>query len=176
MLGPWAPAWQHRRRFRLMFDLIPWRRREVGGARERSAVDLWREMDNLFDRFFGEAGWPERAVEKTFAPAFDISETDNEFVVRAELPGVDPKEVDINLTGDRLTIKGEKNDEKEERAENFHRVERSFGSFTRSFQLPCEVKEEEIKAEYKNGVLELKLPKAEEVKRKTVKVEVKSGS
>ena len=156
-----------------MFDLIPWRRGEVEGARERSALDLWREMDNLFGRFFGETGLTERTEGKFFAPAFDISETDNELVIKAELPGIDPKAVDISLTGDRLTTKGEKKEETEEKGEDFHRVERSFGSFSRSFQLPCEVKEEEIKAEYKNGVLDLRLPKAEDVKRKTVKIEVK---
>ncbi|MEJ2718711.1 MAG: Hsp20/alpha crystallin family protein [Deltaproteobacteria bacterium] len=156
-----------------MFDLIPWRRREIDRARERSAADLWREMDNLFERFFGEAGRSEVAPGRTFAPAFDISETDDELVVRAELPGIDPKEVDINLTGDRLTIKGEKKEKKEERGESYHRVERSFGSFSRSFQLPCEVKEEDIKAVYKNGVLDLRLPKADNVKRKTFKIEVK---
>jgi HSP20 family protein len=158
-----------------MFDLIPWRRREVGMAPERSAVDLWREMDNLFDRFFGDMPWLGRSMPRQFFPAFDISENDNDFVVKAELPGVDPKEVDINLTGNLLTIKGEKKDEGEETRENFHRVERSYGSFSRSFQLPCEVLEDKIEAQYKNGVLDLRIPKAEKAKRKSVKIEVKQA-
>jgi HSP20 family protein len=158
-----------------MFDLIPWRRRDLGTASERSAVDLRREMDNLFDRFFGDMGWPARGLSRTFAPAFDLSENEDEFVVKAELPGVDPKEVDINLTGNLLTIKGEKKEQSEEKGENFHRVERSYGSFSRSFQLPCEVQKDKVTAKYKDGVLDLRLPKAEEAKRKAFKIEVKEG-
>lgn len=157
-----------------MFDLVPWRRRDVKVAPEWSPVDLWREVDNLFDRFLGDMGWSERAMRRQFAPALDISETDEEVVVRAELPGVDPKDVDINLTGSLLTIKGEKKDEKEEKGRSFHRIERSYGSFTRSFQLPCEVEEEKAKAMYKNGVLDLRLPKTEQAKKKSVKIEVKA--
>lgn len=158
-----------------MFDLIPWRRRDVGMAPERSAVDLWREMDNLFDRFFADMPWPGRSMTRQFAPALDVSENDNEFVVKAELPGIDPKEVDISLTDNLLIIKGEKKDEREETRENFHRVERSYGSFSRSFQLPCEVQEDKIEAQYKNGVLDLRIPKAEKAKRKSVKIEVKQA-
>ena len=158
-----------------MFDLIPWRRRDMETAPERSAHDLWREMDNLFDRFFGDMRWPERSTGRQFAPALDVSENDDEFVVKAELPGIDPKEVDINLTGNLLTIKGEKKDEKESKGENFHRIERSYGSFSRSFQLPCEVQEDKVEANYKNGVLDLRLPKAENAKRKSVKIEVKAA-
>jgi HSP20 family protein len=108
-----------------MLDLIPWRRSEMDIAPERSAHDLWREMDNLFDRFFGDMRWPERSMTRQFAPTLDVSENDDEFVVKAELPGIDPKEVDINLTGNLLTIKGEKKDEKESKGDNFHRIERS---------------------------------------------------
>jgi len=155
-----------------MFDLIPWRRRDVETAPEWSAVDLWREMDNVFDRFFGEMRWPGRFMSRQFIPALDVSENDDGFVVKAELPGIDPKEVDINLTGDLLTIKGEKKDEKEEKGENFHTIERSYGSFSRSFQLPCDVQEDKIEAHYKDGVLDLRLPKAENAKRKSVKIKV----
>lgn len=158
-----------------MFEMIPWRRRGIGRSPEGSAVDLWREMDSLFDRFFGENRWLEHPMTRTFAPALDISESEDELVVKAELPGVDPKEVDVNLTGNLLTIKGEKRDEREEKGSSFHRVERSFGSFSRSFQLPCDVEEEKIAATYKDGVLELRLPKTEKAKIKTRKIEVKQN-
>jgi HSP20 family protein len=116
--------------------------------------------------------WPGRFMSRQFVPALDVSENDDEFVVKAELPGIDPKEVDINLTGDLLTIKGDKKDEKEEKGENFHTIERSYGSFSRSFQLPCDVQEDKIEAHYKDGVLDLRLPKAENAKRKSVKIKV----
>jgi HSP20 family protein len=157
-----------------MFDMIPWRRRDLGTSPERSAVDLRREMDNIFERFFGETAWPLPGLSRSFSPAFDLSENDDEFVVKAELPGVDPKEVDINLTGNLLTIKGEKRGENEERNGNYHRIERTYGSFSRSFQLPCEIRKDEVTATYKDGVLDLRLPKAEEAKRKTLKIEVKT--
>lgn len=158
-----------------MFDLVPWRRRDLEPASEWSAVDLWREMDNLFDRFLGDMRWPDNFSTRQFVPALDVSETDDEFVVNAELPGIDPKEVDINLTGNLLTIKGEKKSEKEERGDGFHRMERSYGSFSRSLQLPCEVQEDKIEAHYKNGVLDLRLPKVESAKRRSVKIEVKAA-
>lgn len=157
-----------------MFDLIPWRRRDVETAPDRSAVDLWREMDSVFDRFFGDMGWREPSLTRQFVPALDVSENGNEFVVKAELPGMDPKEVDINLTGNLLTIRGEKKHEKEEKGDGFHRMERSYGSFSRSFQLPCEVQEDKIEAHHKNGVLDLRLPKAESAKRKSVKIAVEA--
>jgi len=156
-----------------MFDLIPWRRRNVETASERSAVDLWREVDNVFDHFFGDMRRPERSMMQ-FTPAFDLSENDNEFHVKAELPGIDPKEVNISITGNRLTIKGEKKSEKEEKGEHFHRIERSYGQFSRSFRLPCEVQEDKIEAQFKNGVLNLILPKAECAKRNSVKIDVEA--
>ena len=158
-----------------MFDLIPWRRHDVETAPDWSVVDLWRERDTLFDRFFGDTIWPDRSVTRKFVPALDLSENDSEFVVKAELPGIDPKAVEINLTGNLLTIKGEKRDEKEEEGDGFHRMERSYGGFFRSFQLPCEVQEDKIEARYKNGVLDLRLPKAESAKRKSVKIQVKES-
>lgn len=158
-----------------MFDLIPWRRRDMDVSPDRSAVDLWREMDNVFDRFFGDMRWPDRTMTRQFVPALDVSETDGEFVVKAELPGIDPNEVNIDLTGNLLTIKGEKKHEKEEKGDGYCRMERSYGAFSRSFQLPSEVEQDKIEAHYKNGVLDLRLPKAESAKRKSIKIEVKDS-
>jgi HSP20 family molecular chaperone IbpA len=100
------------------------------------------------------------------------NETNDSIIVKAELPGVDPKGVDISISGDNLTIKGEKTEEKEEKGKHFHRVERSYGSFSRTISLPKSVNIDAVRAEYKNGILEINLPKIEEAKAK--KIEVKT--
>ncbi len=128
------------------------------------------------DRWFEDFGLPtvERMFEqdKVWVPAFDISETDDHIVVKADLPGIDAKELDISITGNVLTVKGEKKREAEEKGESYHRVERWFGSFTRSIALPVDVDAEGIEAVYKDGVLKITIPKTEKSRRK--KIEVKS--
>lgn len=148
-----------------MFDLIPWRER-------KELSQLRREMDNLFDRFF--EGWPFRlgAREGEWAPSLDISETQKDLLVKVEVPGIDPKDIDISLHGDMLTIKGERKQEKEEKDENFHRIERSYGVFSRSIRLPVEVEGDKVKATYKNGVLKITLPKVKEAASKKIEVMV----
>jgi len=118
-----------------MADLIRWRKGEDWGLSQ-----MRREMDRLFDRFF--EAWPFRSTSEMgrWMPSVDLSETDKEIIVRAELPGMDPKEIDISLSGNVLSIKGERKHEHEEKKENFHLVERSSGSFSRTLQLPVEVK------------------------------------
>ena len=155
-----------------MLDLMPWRRHEIEAPRKRPAAHLWSEIDDLFERFVGEKGGLGLATTKKFQPAFDFSETDSEFIIKAEVPGIDPHDVDISLSGDLLTIKGEKKEEKEESGDGFRRTERSFGSFSRTIRLPGEVREEGVKAEYKHGVLDLRLPKAESAKRRSVKIPI----
>ena len=132
---------------------------------------LRREMDRLWESFFGERPL-QRIWEREWAPSLDMSETKDNFVVKAEVPGIDAKDIDISLTGDVLTIKGEKKQEKEEREEDYHLVERSYGTFTRSVRLPAEVESNKIKASYKNGILNITLPKSERVKAKEVKIKV----
>ena len=105
-------------------------------------------------------------------PAFDVSETDNEIVVKAELPGMNVEDIDIALTDGLLTIKGERKMEKEDKEENYHRIERQFGSFSRSLNLGTKVRADGIEAGYKDGMLTVTLPKVEESKPK--KIEVKS--
>jgi HSP20 family protein len=156
-----------------MRSLIPWRRRDVSATPEKMVSDLRSEFDDLLNRFFGEEWfWPERYWGRRFSPAFDVSETDDEYIVRAELPGVDAKDVEVNLTGNVVTVRGEKKEEHTEKAENVHRVERTFGTFSRSFTLPGNVREENVKANFKDGVLTLKLPKHETAKKKTIKIDV----
>ena len=110
--------------------------------------------------------------EGEWLPALDLSETANEFVVKAEIPGLDPKDIDISLSDNMLTIKGEKKQEREEKEENYHLIERSYGAFARSIQLPKEVNHQEITTSYKNGVLKIFLPKSEQAKKKEVKIKV----
>ena len=145
-----------------MFEMIPWRARKELEA-------LRREMDRLWEGFFGERVF--EPVEK-WSPALDLAETKDNLVVTAELPGIDPKDISIDLSGDILTVRGEKKQEKEEKEENYHLIERRYGSFTRSIRLPVKIDEEKIKASYKNGVLKIVLPKSEEVKKKEIKIKV----
>ena len=131
-----------------------------------------REMDRLWDSFF-EGTVERRAREDlVWLPSVDVSETKNDIVVKAELPEMDPKDIDITLSDAHLMIKGQKKHEKEEKDEDYHFVERSYGSFVRAVHLPKEVKHDKISASYKNGVLKVVLPKSEEAKTKEVKIKV----
>ena len=133
---------------------------------------LKRDMDRLWDSFFEERPTRKVGGEGEWFPSLDIAETKGELVVRAELPGTDPKEIDISLSEGILTIKGEKKQEKEEKEEGYHLVERSYGSFTRSIRLPKDVQSDKINASFKNGVLKVVLPKSEEAKKKEIKIKV----
>lgn len=125
---------------------------------------------NLWDRIFEDWSPEVLEKEKTWMPAFDISENDKEYTLTAEMPGIDPKELDITLSDGVLTVKGEKKQEKEEKGENYHRIERSYGSFQRSFHIPEKVKTEKVDATYKDGVLKLKLEKDEKNETKKITV------
>ncbi|MFB3886004.1 MAG: Hsp20/alpha crystallin family protein [Thermodesulfobacteriota bacterium] len=129
-------------------------------------------MDRLWDSFF-EGGLVRKTKEEgQWLPSLDVSETKSDLVVKAELPGIDPKGIDISLNEGVLTIKGEKRQEKEEKEEGYHLVERSYGSFVRSIRLPREIQSDKINASYKNGVLKITLPKSEEAKKKEIKIKV----
>jgi len=128
---------------------------------------------NFFDSVLDDFAVPNLYTKDTqWLPKIDISENENEFLVRAEVPGIDKKDIDITLSEGLLTIKGEKKFENEEKNENFHRRESSYGSFTRSFQLSSEIENDGIEANYRDGVLKITLPKAEAAAPK--KIEVKS--
>ncbi len=131
-----------------------------------------RDMDRLWDSFF-EGGLRRRSEERgEWLPALDVSETKNELVVKAEVPGMDAKDIDISLSDGVLTIKGEKKQEREEKEADYHLVERSYGAFTRSIQLPREVQGDKISASYKDVILRITLPKSEEAKKKEIKIKV----
>jgi HSP20 family protein len=121
-------------------------------------TSLKQEMDRLFDRFF-EPRADEFLALGEWAPSLDLSETKDALVVKAEIPGMDPKEVQLSLQEQLLTIKGEKKQEKEEKDERFHRVERTYGAFTRAIRLPVAVDAGKVAATFKNGVLTVTLPK-----------------
>ena len=130
-----------------------------------------REMDWLWDSFFERR--PTKIEEQgEFLPALDLAETDNELVVKCEVPGLEPKDIVISLSDGMLTIKGEKKQEREEKEVDYHLVERSYGAFTRSIQLPKEIQGDKINASYKNGILKVTLPKSEEAKKKEIKIKV----
>lgn len=140
--------------------------------------DPFRELEALredVNRLFQETmARPRREspAARTWAPPVDVAEDENNIIVKAELPGMKREDIDIELTGDTLTIRGERKFEAEDKKENYVRVERAYGKFQRSFTLGVPVKTNEVKASYKNGLLEIVIPKAEEVKPKKVDVTV----
>jgi HSP20 family protein len=132
---------------------------------------LQRDMNRIFDRFFEDFQLPpfEDKWASTF-PSVDVKESDREIRVSAELPGLDEKDIDITISGNLLTIRGEKKQEKEDKTENYYRKERSYGSFYRDIPLPTEVESEKVDASYKNGVLGITVPKKPEGKRKKIAI------
>jgi HSP20 family protein len=140
----------------------------------RDLLSLQERMNRMFGEYRQSAGASEDewALGGSWAPAVDIYEQGNDIVLKAELPGVDPKDVDIRLENNVLTLRGQRKFENEVKKENYHRVERSYGSFSRSFTLPSVVDQAHIKAEVKDGILKLVLPKREEAKPKQIEISV----
>ena len=142
----------------------------------RDLLGLQERMNRLFDESYrgaprgADAG--EWALGGSWAPAVDIYEQDGNIVMKAELPGVDPKAVDIRLENNTLTLRGERKLDSEVKQDSYHRVERSYGAFSRSFTLPTVVDQGNIKAEFKDGVLKLVLPKREEAKPRQIQINV----
>jgi HSP20 family protein len=129
---------------------------------------LQEEMNQLRNRLFGDG--EEDWFTGTIVPELDVSETETAIEVRMDVPGVTAKDIDIQINGNVLTVTGERKEEKEEKGKTFHRVERRYGNFSRSVTLPCTVVESEVAAEYRDGVLTVKLPKSEESKAHKIKV------
>ncbi len=140
----------------------------------RDLVTIQDRMNRLFSEAFRGArdvdeDW---ALGGSWAPAVDVLEQEGNIVLKAELPGVDPKDVDIRVENNTLTLRGERRFDNEVKRESFHRVERSYGAFARSFSLPSVVETEKIQAEYKDGILKVTLPKKEEAKPKQIAISV----
>jgi len=146
-------------------DLVPWKP-------SGELTSLRREMDNLWNRFLGETSLP-RFVSEEWLPAVDISETNDKLLVRAELPGMDVKDVKVTISGDILTIKGEKKQETERKDEHCYCSESYSGSFQRTIRLPAGIKADKIDATFEKGILQIALAKTEETKKKEIEIKVK---
>ncbi len=159
-------------------SLIPWRqKREPGteeGGGELLLSRLRDEIDSLFERFFGEA-WGSRHLESLagrlgMAPRIDLAESQDHIIARAELPGVDPKDLEVTVSGDILTVRGEKRREEEVEQGGYRHAERQFGTFRRSLQLPSTADPSQIDATFKDGVLTVTLAKKPEAKARRIVV------
>jgi HSP20 family protein len=159
-------------------SLIPWRRKredETAVNRpETSLAHFQDEMDSLFNRFLRDPWsldrWASPLAELAAVPNTDLAETEDEISVAMELPGIDPKEIEIDITGNTLTVSGEKRYEREEKKKTYHRTERRFGSFQRSIQLPSSAEADNVKADYKAGVLRITVGKKPEAKPRRIEV------
>ena len=140
----------------------------------RDLVSIQDEMNRLFNDFFGRvpSRFDTELSQSEWSPSVDISETKDEIMVKAEMPGMKKDDIKITLQDNVLTLRGERKQEKEEKENNFYRIERYYGSFARSFNLPTVVQADRIKASYKDGILSITLPKAEEVKPKQIPIEI----
>lgn len=163
-------------------SIVPWRGKSQTPAPRDESYDPFvafrREMDRMFDDFF--SGFGTRSLAPHFGgwsgvtPTIDVTENDKEVVVTAELPGVSDKDFEVTVSGDLLTLRGEKRSEHEERNGNAHYVERRFGSFSRSVRLPFEVRDESVDAKYDKGILTIRVPKPAELQRPARRIDVRT--
>ena len=161
-------------------------------VKESKAVTPWRpfmdlnrwetDMERMRDQFFGRIRmplWPERWYRteptKVNAPSVDVYVDKDDIVIKAELPGMEKDDIEVNLTNHLLTLKGEKKREEKIKEEDYLYSERAYGNFSRTLELPSDVQGEKVKASFKNGVLEIRLPVAETAIAKTIKVKVEEG-
>ncbi len=136
--------------------------------------DRMNRMNRLFRESYSPQEPEEALTTTSFAPPVDIYEDEHNITLKLEVPGIDEKDIDVRIDNNTLTVHGERKMEKEEKEENFHRVERRYGSFTRSFTLPSSVDLAQVSADYNRGVLKIKLAKKAEAKPKQIKVNVSS--
>ena len=156
---------------------------------ETAVSEMWGsfrgEMDRLFEKFARGFGLPSLRSMADFeppwrsfifsAPPIDMNEDDKAYKISAELPGLEAKDVEVSVSGDRLVLKGEKRQEQEEKNKNYYHSERSYGSFQRSFELPASVDRDKIAADFSKGVLTITLPKTASMQKQQKKIEIKSG-
>ncbi|MGE5848909.1 MAG: Hsp20/alpha crystallin family protein [Candidatus Methylomirabilota bacterium] len=134
-------------------------------------TDLRKRMDEIFGEFFGRTPLPMAATEAVWSPLVDVHETKEGFQLQVELPGVKQEDIQVSIVGDTLTLKGERKAETEVKEDHYHRIERSYGTFQRRVVLPSVADPNRVKATYRDGVLQIQLPKKEEAKPKEIKVE-----
>jgi HSP20 family protein len=138
----------------------------------------WQETEDMFGHYVKMAAWPRTGGQETlatedWAPRVDIAESDKEFMIKVEIPEVKKEDIRIAVNNGFLTIRGHRKKEEEEKGKKFHRVERYYGSFSRSFMLPDNIDETKIEASFEDGILNLQVPKTEEAKQRTIEVKVK---
>jgi HSP20 family protein len=150
-----------------MFDILPWKRNK-----ENHANELRRQFDTMYDRFFEPDFMPSASVfgKGKWGPKLVISEGRKDIIVKAEIPGIEAKDLDISIDGRLLNIRGEKKQEQTEEDETYYRIERSYGYFNRTIELPAEVDPNKVDAGYKKGILKIKLRKTKSSETKRVKV------
>jgi HSP20 family protein len=142
----------------------------------REFSTLQDRINRVFRESYAPAGPDESLTTSSFAPAVDVYEDEHNVTLKIEVPGIDEKDIDVRLENNTLTVHGERKIEKEEKEENYRRVERQYGSFTRTFNLPTTVDSEKVSATYDKGVLKIALPKKAEAKPKQIKIDVGAGS
>jgi len=138
----------------------------------RDIMSVQDEMNRVFDEFFGRTPVRGEEYERMWSPHVDVSETKDNIMVNAEVPGMIKDDIKVTVRDNILTLSGERKHEKEEKDANYHRIERSYGSFCRSFELPTTVEFDEIKASYTDGILRISLAKSEEVKPKEIPINI----
>ncbi|HDQ04563.1 MAG TPA: Hsp20/alpha crystallin family protein [Deltaproteobacteria bacterium] len=159
-------------------NLLPVARSNKEQDVDHPFYSLQREMNYLFDNFFRGFDIAPRGLYSSklggFTPSVDVKENEKEFIVKAELPGLEEKDVEVTLANDALTIKGEKKEEKEDKDKNYYYMERTYGSFHRVIPLTAEVESEKAQARFKNGVMEIKIPKNQTAQAKGTKITIKT--
>lgn len=164
-------------------DLAIWNRKKEAAKNtdNQHPIDVFQDGFNRMVNDFFKDDWGLSSSFfrndrfSSFSPLVNVSENEKSVEVTAELPGLNDKDIQVSLQDDVLTIKGEKKEEKESKNNEFHRIERSYGSFQRSIKLPCEVVSEKIKASHKNGILKIEMPKSAKARENSRFIEVKSG-
>jgi HSP20 family protein len=160
-------------------NLLPTVTNPAGRDADHPFYSLQRQMNSLFDDFFTGFDIAQRGLGAggfgAFSPSIDVKESDKDFTIRAELPGVEEKDVEVNVTRDAVTIRGEKKEEKEDKGKNYYYMERSYGSFNRTIPLATETEANKAQASFKNGVLNITIPKSQSAKAKGTKVPIKAA-
>ncbi len=158
-------------------DLLPsvFSNRDVPVRRSKDPIEqLYRDMNRLFDEFVGSSDLTRRDNAECFDPCLDIRENDKEYIIEAEVPGMDKKDVELAINNDVLTIRGEKKSETEDKKDNYYRIERSFGRFSRDIPLPDDIQQDKINAKFKNGLLKIELPKKPQAQRSVKRIDIQS--
>jgi len=160
-------------------NLLPAVARPAGRGTDQPFYSLQHQMNSLFDDFFSGVDITPRSLAAggfgAFSPSVDVKESDKDFTIRAELPGVEEKDIEVTVTHDAVTIKGEKKEEKEDKGKNYYYMERSYGSFNRVIPLAVETDANKAEASFKNGVLNISIPKSASAKAKGTKVPIKAA-